>query len=222
MSLYHKCELNLKYFNSRNRRFCLDIFDINIYDSNIEWNNIIKETQSYSNELEKKYYENFNIDPINNNYEISGYWQNENYFLKYEKNIRNIFNIEPIKLDKNTLVIQIRRRDFVNNPRFAYCTKSWYDKAISEFQIKNDIIILSDDPEWCKTNFKIYNPNIIIGNELTHLKYMAGADNIIISNSTFGWWGAWLSDSENVVCPAVWLPCVPEQDTARKKWKKLI
>jgi hypothetical protein len=50
---------------------------------------------------------------------------------------------------------------------------------------------------------------------------MYGFKNFVISNSSFGWWGSWFSDSENVICPDVWFPADLNWNTARKKWKKL-
>lgn len=222
LSLFHQCELYIRFSH---RKFCRkyllkELFHIEESKEDIlEWNNIIQETETYSKGLEKKYFENLTSNS-KNNYVITGYWQNENYFNRYEKEIRQTFHIEPIPVDKDKLLIQVRRGDYVNNPRFEYCDANWYFKAISEFQI-NNLLIISDDPDWCKRTFRKYNIQIIYGDELKHLRYMVGAKNLIISNSSFAWWGAYLSNSNNVIYPEIWLPRKPEQKTGCSKWIKL-
>lgn len=216
LSLDYNTDLYVKSSSIIYRPYLLNIFGIEDNEGiNINWNKKIEELEVY-----KKGFENNYKNLEDNNYDIHGYWQNENYFLKYEEQIRKDFHIDPIISDDNSVTIQVRRGDYVNNPRFEYCTIEWYEKAINYYGIKN-LNIISDDPYWCNWAFSKYKPNIIVGNEEEHLRYMIGSKNLIISNSTFAWWGAWLSKSKNVIYPDVWLPCIPEQDTGSNKWIRL-
>jgi hypothetical protein len=69
-------------------------------------------------------------------------------------------------------------------------------------------LIFSDDPEWCKQNFNFIEDKVIIeGNQdYLDLYLMSFCKNNIISNSTFGWWGAWLNKNigKKVIIPEIW------------------
>ena len=51
--------------------------------------------------------------------------------------------------------------------------------------------------------------------ELDDLILIMSCDNHIIANSSFSWWGSYLSESENkiVVCPKNWFGYQGPQDT---------
>lgn len=214
LSLEYDCPLYIKSSSIIYRPYLLSIFGIIDNEGNsIDWCSTISEPEIFSDK--------FNYSNLqDSNYDISGFWQNEKYFKKFENSIRKDFYLEPLNIDENSVTIQVRRGDYVNNPRFEYCDLSWYAKAINFFGLSK-INIISDDPHWCKWAFSAFNPNIINGNEEYHLRYMMSSKNLIISNSTFGWWGAWLSNSTNVIYPEVWLPFKPEQQTGSEKWIKL-
>ena len=56
--------------------------------------------------------------------------------------------------------------------------------------------IFSDDINWCRENLSINGICFFVENfkdELYELKLMSQCNHFIIANSTFSWWGAWLS-----------------------------
>ena len=70
-------------------------------------------------------------------------------------------------------------------------------------------MVVSDDIEWCKENIKL--PNVIFNDNNKYFNHealwlLSLCDHFIISNSTFSWWGAWLSRSDNkiVISPDTW------------------
>jgi len=184
--------------------------------SHINWKQTIKEPHPYIDGCERQYYQSLPLG----DYEIRGYWQNEGYFEPYSDLIRNEFKVDSVELSKKALIMQVRRTDYVNNFAHFYCDINWYLKALSHFQ-DIELYITSDDVDWCKRTFSNWNPKIIEGNELYQFQNMKSANRHIISNSSFGWWGAWLSNSSDVICPAVWFPADLRWNTARKNWKKL-
>jgi hypothetical protein len=84
----------------------------------------------------------------------------------------------------------------------------YYQNALDLYFQDNidQIFIFSDDIEWCKNNLKLECSTIIEvedSNEIQELFLMTQCKNHIIANSSFSWWGAWLSKSEEhkVVAP---------------------
>ncbi|RYD77003.1 MAG: alpha-1,2-fucosyltransferase, partial [Sphingobacteriales bacterium] len=103
---------------------------------------------------------------------------------------------------------------------------SYYHDAIKETLRDNSFyIIISDDHEFVKKEFSYLDHKYISNcSEIIDLQFLMNADQCIISNSTFGWWGAYLNPKNPpVVVPKYWLgfaekvefPC----NIIPKEWK---
>jgi len=154
-----------------------------------------------------------------NNIDICGFFQNLKYYenfysiisqelkpnLKILKNAHTYINIKTknAKLN-NILSIHIRRTDYVQSKHFYNLLDIDYYINILQNINYTHAFIISDDILNIKTELKYKYPNlfkkIIFVNELDvyhqfYIMYLAGIN--ILSNSTFGWWAAFLSDLIN-------------------------
>jgi hypothetical protein len=161
----------------------------------------------------------FHYDPSipQDNSCIMGFFQSEKYFVKYKNDILNYFNIsENIKnnienlltnLPKEFNVIHVRLGDFLKNPTYHYnLPLSYFFHSIEKLNSNLPYLIFSDDIEICKENF-IGNNYIFIENNKDYidLLLMSYGNNYILSNSTFGWWGAWMNrNHKRVLVPSKW------------------
>jgi hypothetical protein len=110
------------------------------------------------------------------------------------------------------IALHIRRGDFlINSAHHNNLGLDYYDTALKNFGGDRTVIIFSDDPEWCKEQSLFEDDRFLVseGNDsYTDLCLMSLCTDFIIANSTFSWWGAWLSKSVNkVVCapdPSIW------------------
>ena len=213
LSRYYDCELYLQ----KNKYTKIDeYFNIDTKKDNYIWDKLIKEKEHYKENDEKKLE---CLEP--GNYLIDGCYQDENCFKLYKQEIKSIFKLPKFDISKNDLVLHIRRGDYVNNPRFFYCDFDWYIKAISTFNC-NKLHIVSDDLEWCKIHFKQYDPILVNLPPLNSMGYISSFSNIIISNSSFSWWGAYLSNANNIVCPSVWSPKIYQSfHPGLSSWNKI-
>jgi len=71
--------------------------------------------------------------------------------------------------------------------------------------------VFSDDPDWVRENLKFDAPTTYVVHNVGRRNYqdlplMAACRHFIIANSTFSWWGAWLSrhTEKIVVAPRAW------------------
>lgn len=138
--------------------------------------------------------------------DLLGYFQSYKYFpegfkLKFKEDIINQWKSHDA-FKKETIAIHIRRGDYVGHQYYYQLPITWYISSL--LTIKNwkdcNIIICSDDLEYCKVHFEcLPNSFFIRATEIEHLCLMSLCDNHIIGNSTFGWWGAYLSDQKNVI-----------------------
>lgn len=143
-----------------------------------------------------------------------GYMQNHNNFIS-RKFIKNLFCFDRIDLQKEYMdllqnkkctSIHVRRGDYLGIQHILPCPDmSYYQSAVRLLGDHEHFVIFSDDPSWCKTAFSdVPNKTIVEENELVSLKMMTMCTKHIIANSSFSWWGAYLSDSDDVVIPSRW------------------
>jgi len=158
--------------------------------------------------------------------DLFGYYQTEKYFSEYREYVMSVFTFKPAIAEAGDNYIQtirnsnkgfkiasihVRRGDYTGLPNHhPTCNKEYYDSAISLLKEKTDsikFVIFSDDPNWCREEFK--GEDFIIsdlGNAYYEMCAMSLCDHHIIANSSFSWWGAWLNKSENkiVIAPSRW------------------
>tara|TARA_B100000287_G_scaffold292715_1_gene276069 strand:- start:6696 stop:7511 length:816 start_codon:yes stop_codon:yes gene_type:complete len=164
----------------------------------------------------------FNEDIFNNCPDwtsLQGYFQTEKYFKNVEDIIREDFTFKneisvPCKHKMSEvdrpIALHIRRGDFLTNSANHHnLGLDYYEKALSKFDSDRTVIIFSDDPEWCQEQDLFSDDRFLVceGNtSYVDLCLMSLCTDFIIANSTFSWWGAWLSRSvDKVVCaPSIW------------------
>lgn len=145
------------------------------------------------------------------NYDLEGWFQSEKYFdinsvksyFQFESNLLDDLKIKYKEaFAKKTILISIRRGDFVDHPDYFQLPIQYYIQALT-FNFpdwsKSSLIILSDDIEYCKYHFSFLQ-NAYFANQLSAIEQLALSsmcNDFIISNSTFSWWCAWLGEKEN-------------------------
>lgn len=101
------------------------------------------------------------------------------------------------------VAIHVRRGDYVGHPLYVDLSLTdYYHKAIKEFP-NAKFMVYSDDIAWCKEYFEDYDFEYNEDDELTAFNKMAGSKGIIMANSSYSWWAAYLSDKK-VVAPSQW------------------
>jgi hypothetical protein len=147
---------------------------------------------------------------------IFGFFQSEKYFKKIRNSILEDFTfrqhiLEPCKdmisqVD-NPIALHVRRSDYLTNPNHVALSISYYYSALEQFDKNRPVIVFSDDPEWCN-NQEIFSDDRFMISENTDnavdMCLMSLCSSHIIANSSFSWWGAWLSNSDKVIAPKLW------------------
>lgn len=190
----------------------------------IYFKNDIKTTNPENFNIKFEYQEpefKYNKIPYINGMNLNGYFQSEKYFKHCEKEIRKTFTLKEeyennIRwkwndiLKTNTVSIHVRRGDYLNNQSFHPCPPlKYFEKSIQYIETKykiDNILIFSDDIQWCKENLDKNYIFVENQNEIDDMFLMSFCNHNIITNSTFSWWGAWLNKNENkIVCaPHQW------------------
>lgn len=180
----------------------------------------LSQDDTLTSEIEEKIFHYSKLDVVPNS-SISGYFQSEKHFIHNSNLIRQTFlNFKPeiqrqitsiasqLPFNKELTAIHVRRGDYVNKQEFhTLLGMEYYNSAKQIINNGNqEFLVFSDDIPWCKENFDDSHYIIDSGNPFVDLGVMACCDNFIIANSSFSWWGAWLSTNEckKVVAPKKW------------------
>lgn len=168
-------------------------------------------------QLNELHYNHYEWKITKGDYSINGWLQSEKYFQNID--IKSIFkfktDFETNLINQNeelfsnpTILISIRRGDFVDNKDYFQLSYKYYFKGLLNHfpdYKKYNIIFTSDDINYCKYHFSfLRNACFLEGlNAIEQLCLASKFDHYIVSNSTFSWWLAKLGEKQNsiVICP---------------------
>lgn len=110
-----------------------------------------------------------------------------------------------------SVCVHIRRGDYVNHPQFGVCTEEYYFNAMNRMAEKLEhpvFYIFSDDMDEVRA---MSFPYPVVFDRPNHDNFesmylMSKCRHFIISNSTFSWWGQFLSSNTDkiVMAPERW------------------
>jgi hypothetical protein len=150
---------------------------------------------------------------------LQGYFQSEKYFKNIEQEIRDDFTFkdevlkpckEMITAVENPIALHIRRTDYLTNSENHFnLPLEYYEAALKHFNSDRNIIVFSDDPTWCQEQDLFEDERFMISENTDNrvdMCLMSLCSDFIIANSSFSWWGAWLSQNKNkkVIAPVQW------------------
>ncbi|MBN2301303.1 MAG: alpha-1,2-fucosyltransferase [Lentisphaerae bacterium] len=159
---------------------------------------------------------------------LRGFWQSEHYFSEIAPIIRKEFTMktEPQGINKDFLqnitetqsvALHVRRGDYVTNSTtnqfHGVCSLAYYQTAVRLItqQVREPhFFIFSDDAEWTRKNIQSDCPMTFVAHNHTEpqedLRLMRHCKHFIIANSSFSWWGAWLSEYSDkiIIAPRQW------------------
>ena len=155
---------------------------------------------------------------ISKSYKLFGYWQNYEFLKSIESIIRKelgmsedtktkFFKMFP-EIISDSISLHVRRTDYLtSNGYHPIQPISYFENALKTIGDYDNLLIFSDDIEWCKENFHFKNQKFITGNtDIEDLWLMSLCKHNIISNSSFSWWAAWLNNNQNkkIIRPTNW------------------
>ncbi|RJR13521.1 alpha-1,2-fucosyltransferase [Candidatus Parcubacteria bacterium] len=174
---------------------------------------------------------------------VDGYWLSEKYFLDIEDTIRTEFTIrgesneytkrmeEKIQSAEHPVMVHVRRADYATAFSHIHGTLSseYYDRAFAHMNEKvpnASYFIFSDEPEWAREHVRPPSTSLeYIGQgaawNYLDLYLMSLCEHFVLANSTFGWWGAWLSKNyrHNItVMPKYMTNKMDVRDLAHQSW----
>lgn len=197
-------------------------FDLKKYNHFLESNKMVRESGYH--------FDQYLFNNCEDNVDLYGYFQSEKYFKDIEDEIRKDFSfstdlvnvcekfISEIDSNKEIISIHIRRSDYLNLQSYhPPAPIEYYSEALKKFP-ELPVLIFSDDADWC-LNQELFDSDRFLISQNNNTDFdmclISMCKYHIIANSSFSWWGAWLSNSTNVIAPKVWFgPSLSGHDTS--------
>jgi Glycosyl transferase family 11 len=171
-------------------------------------------TDSYMHNSFMAQFYNPNIIHLQDFTKLVGFFQSERYILENKKNIQEWFTLknpnlellEKLNLTSEVCVINYRGGDYKDIPD-VYLSPDYWSSSVEQMKKLHDnlkFIVITDDideaeklfPDFPVHHFSVAEDFLVI----SHAKYL------IIANSTFSWWGAWLNKAcKTVIAPKFWM-----------------
>jgi hypothetical protein len=167
---------------------------------------------------------NTNINHESDNAIYDGFYQSASYHhsqmqseLKQELTIKPAYQIhikDFVQNEKPTIVVHVRRTDYVTfggdhvGGINLTLPLSYYEQALNQLPTAtSNVLFLSDDIEFVKDNFHFANALYAEKNsEIVDFQLILQADYLVLANSSFSWWGAYLNTTvQKVIAPKYWL-----------------
>jgi len=179
---------------------------------------------------------------------LVGYWQDERYFDAIRNIVRGDLTLKnPLSqqsrnmlaqiLDSDAICVHIRRGDYVSAPKtnqvHGVSDLAYYDSGVQLIlsQVKDpSFFVFSDDLPWAKANLRLPGSTTYVeGNgqekDYEDMYLMSQCQHFVMANSSFSWWGAWLSTnpSKIVIAPRRWFRSseLDARDIVPEAWTRL-
>jgi len=153
--------------------------------------------------------------------------------IKTQPSEANQKMIEELEKEESVCV-HIRRGDYLD-PKWKMlqvCTYDYYKKAIEEVhkRVPNAKFYVfsntSEDLQWIKENYQFdYDMNYVdLSNpDYEELRLMSKCKHFVLSNSSFSWWGSYLSSNKDkvIIAPSKWIRGEDDKGIYREEFIKV-
>lgn len=144
---------------------------------------------------------------------LDGYWQSRENFAKYDVEIKKFLR-KSLPAKVNDITVHSRLGDYFKDMKVQethpVMGTEYYVKALKliNFDKEDKIVgLISDDPSIALEEIlpKEYRfKNLASDNLIDDFAVLVSSRRLVIANSTFSWWAAFLSEAEVVISPAQW------------------
>jgi|694.fasta_scaffold13289_14 hypothetical protein len=166
-------------------------------------------------EYNEKEFEYVKINP-KDKLRLGGFFQSWKYFEDIKEDLLNKYfipsqnvlkSLKRYDISKNSLGISVRRGDYLMlQHNHCVLDTTYYQEILNTYFQNNidQIFVFSDDLDWCKLVFGT-DVHYVQDTTGTQLFLMSKMKHLILSNSTFAWWGAYLNQQNGIIiAPDPW------------------
>lgn len=167
------------------------------------------------------------LKKIDNRKFYEGYFQSTKYFEPYENLIKKNFTIKKrykkafkekygYLNDQKYIAIHCRLGDYLTwkhdalNLENSVMDEVYYSKALSLIEDSNQlpIVVVTDDPQNLGSVYpSLSKYQVVSDSEIVDFQVLLNASKIVVTNSSFSWWAAYLNTIplKTVIAPLFWI-----------------
>lgn len=169
----------------------------------------------------------YNSLPLQDDLQINGFFQSWKYFENIKQDLLDVYfkpadevlqQLNKYVISEHSLGISVRRGDYLMlQENHCVLGLDYYQAVLNKYFTDNvdQIYVFSDDVEWCRA---VFGEDVIFVQDTigTQLFLMSKMKHLILSNSTFAWWGAYLNQQNGlVIAPTPWFgPNYQDKETS--------
>jgi len=217
--------------------YCLDFFSLPVFGSFlpkryfVKFQKLIWELFPAKQQIsENSCFYTYHEPSINQITEIEGFFQDGIAYVKHKNELKSLFKIKNSiekrfqkkyqhLMTKKNVVLNVRLAKDYQTAYFEEIKSNgllpieWYVNALEkiDFSEYDHLIVIADDITLAKESFNInhFNPIYIDDEISTDYLFLLHSDCLIIPNSSFSWWPAFLNNNPNkkVYAPKNWVGC---------------
>ncbi len=159
----------------------------------------------------------FNNLPGNIDIDFWGFFQTEKWFKHIESKVKEEYTFkEHIRaeakqlrdsINSECISIHIRGTDYVKLEAHTSLTQKYYNAALSYLPKDLPLIVFTDDVKWVEDQKLIHDREYLVcdyDDPYIDMCVMSMCDYHIVANSSYSWWGSWLSNSKMTIAPRKW------------------
>jgi len=170
------------------------------------------------------------------NIRLGGYFQSEKYFAHNRERLLELFAPHPDDMEyiihnyswildhPNAVGVQVRyyKDEDYNGSMYIQYGRDYLEKAMALFPDSSLFVVSSNNLNYARNNMPLGKNIVFLENERDYidLHILSLCKHNIISNSSFGWWGAWLNKNPDkmVIYPTPLFGILPCQDYCPPEW----
>jgi hypothetical protein len=140
---------------------------------------------------------------LNAKYIFCDYFQIPELYCSNRDTIRSFFRLSPVETNSQDLLINVRLGDYKELGWVIH--PEWYLKIIDQISYRK-LYITTDEPDsiYFKA-FKNVPHEFMNGTPKEQFDFIRSFNQIVMSNSTFCWWAAFLSDAAKIYVFKRWI-----------------
>jgi hypothetical protein len=174
----------IKFFKTTQQNYCINELDNPLY------------TRQYGDQyVDLKELYNHKGDIV-----VNSFAQRQEYYNNYRDKLKQFFSEATIGGEQhNDTVLYIRNGDYKDIG--VYLGLDNYYRILDSINCDNLTIVVEHIDDDVNNIIQKYNANIFSKSVFEDFLYIKNASNIIMSQSTFSWWAAFLSEAKNIYVP---------------------
>lgn len=134
---------------------------------------------------------------------LHGWFQRKHYYIDYLEKIKEWFWLaesqNDYKITEKDIVLHVRRGDFRGT--IHSIKMSFYQNILDNLSFDRVFICGDEFDEEVVQSLTKYNPIYFHISTIEDLRFIKSFNRIIMSNSTYAWWAAMLSNAKEIYCP---------------------